>query len=336
MVDTLVEQKLAVVIPAFKPDFLARTLESLVRQTDQRFNIYVCDDASPADIESITRSALGSRPYLYKRFENNLGGTSITKQWDRCVALVREPWIWLFSDDDLMEADCVKAFHRFLEAEGEMTDLLRFDGWIIDENDKITELFPHNLDKESWLEFAYGRLMGWRRSFMQQLVFRRSALQEAGGFLDLPLGWSSDDAAIIMMGRQRRLRRVPGARVYWRRSQKNLMPDFSLKARTKKLRAICLFLQWLRDQLQEPREHLFEGDDTVFLRAMDRCLVMAILGQGSLPALANWRCLLETRAQVCKGSRLSLMKYIAFLALSDGMKSLWKGARASLRSPSLN
>jgi glycosyltransferase involved in cell wall biosynthesis len=329
--DTVANQKLAVIIPAFKSDFLARTLESLVRQTDQRFNIYVCDDASPADIHSITRSVLGERPHTYTRFENNLGGASIARHWDRCVALVREPWIWLFSDDDLMDAGCVEAFHRFLETEGEVTDLLRFDGWIVDEHDRIIEAFPLNFDGESWLEFAYGRLMGWRSSFMQQLVFRRRALEEAGGFLDLPLGWSTDDAAIIAMGRRRPLRRVPGARIYWRRSRKNLAPDRSLKVRKNKLRAICLFLRWLQSQLQAPREHLFEGDDAAFVRALDRCLMQQIGSEGSLPALANWSLLLHTRVQICEGSRFSLVKYIAAAGLSDSISTLGRAARALVR-----
>jgi len=332
MMDMLLNHQLAVIIPAFKGDFLARTLESLLRQTDQRFNIYVCDDASPADIEAITRSVLGARPHTYKRFENNLGSVSIAKHWDRCVALAREPWIWLFSDDDLMETGCVEAFYRFLETEGEATDLLRFDGWIVDEHDKITELFPANLDGESWLAFAYGRLMGWRSSFMQQLVFRRSALEEAGGFLDLPLGWSADDAAIIAVGRRRPLRRVPGARIYWRRSRKNLAPDRSLKVRKNKLRAICLFLRWLQSQLQAPREHLFEDDDAAFLRAMDRCLMQQIRSEGSLPAIANWSLLLHTRVDVCKGARSSLVKYVAVAGLSDCISKLGSAARALFRS----
>jgi hypothetical protein len=335
MIDMLLDHKLAVIIPAFKGDFLARTLESLVRQTDQRFNIYVCDDASPADIHSITCSALGERPYTYKRFENNVGGASIAKHWDRCVALVREPWVWLFSDDDLMDPGCVEAFYKFLETEGEVTDLLRFDGWIVDEHDKITELFPTNLDRESWLEFAYGHLMGWRRSFMQQLVFRRYAFERTGGFLDLPLGWSTDDAAIIAMGRQRPLRRIAGARVYWRCSRKNITPCPSLKVRKNKLRADCLFLQWLRRQLQAPREHLFEGDDAAFVRAMDRCLVEQIVTNGSLPALANWRLLLHTRVQICEGSRFSLVKYIAVAGLSDSMSNLGRAARALVRGPTI-
>jgi glycosyltransferase involved in cell wall biosynthesis len=333
--DTATKYNLAVIIPAFKPDFLAKTLESLIRQTDQQFSIYICDDASPADIESITRSVLGARPYTYKRFQNNLGRTALTKHWNRCVALADEPWIWLFGDDDLMDPGCVEAFNRFLETEGETTDLLRFDGWIVDEHDRVIEAFPVNLDNESWLEFAYGCLMGWRNSFIQQLVFRRSALQEAGGFLDLPLGFAADHAAIIAIGRPRRLRRVPGAGVYWRRSRKNIMSDRSFEVRKIKLRAICVFLQWLRTQLQKPREHLFAGDDAAFLRAMNHCLVTGILSEGFLSSLANWTLLLHTRGQVCERSRLSLLRSIAIAGLSDGVSGLGRAAQAVRRSPTL-
>ena len=199
----LSQHQLAIVIPAFKPDFLARALECLVRQTDQRFNIYVCDDASPADIQSIARLSLGDRHYIYKRFENNLGGVSLARHWDRCVAGTTEPWVWLFSDDDLMDDNCVEVFNKFLEAEPELADIVRFDGWMVDEHDKIIEPLAFDSDRETWLEFAYGYLMNWRRSIMQRFIFRRSAYDRAGGFLDLPLCWATDDAAVIMFGQRK-------------------------------------------------------------------------------------------------------------------------------------
>jgi Glycosyl transferase family 2 len=331
MIDSNPSHKLAVIIPAFKSDFLARTLESLLRQTDQRFSIYVCDDAGPADIKSITQSVLGARPHTYRRFESNLGGTSVAKHWDRCVALTCEPWIWIFSDDDLMDDQCVEALYRFVETEGDVTDVLRFDGWIVDEHDKITGFSPLHVDRESWLEFTYGFLMGWRRSFMQQLIFRRTALEEAGGFLDLPLGWATDNAAVIATGRQRTIRRIPGARVYWRSSRMNITPDQSFKMCKSKLLASCLFLHWLRNQLQGPREHLFEGDDAAFACAMDRFLVEQIAIHGSFPALANWRLLSHTRTQVCGGTRFSLVKYVATAGLTHSMSSIGKAARALIR-----
>jgi hypothetical protein len=319
MSDTSEKLQLAIIIPAFKGDFLAKALACLVRQTDQRFNIYVCDDASRADIKGIAQSALGARPYFYKRFEKNLGSVSLPKHWDRCVAESGEPWIWLFSDDDLMDNHCVEAFYKFLETNGESTNICRFDAWIVDEADKVTGLHTLHLDQESWLEFAYGHLMGWRRSFMQQLIFRRSAFEQAGGFLDLPLGWGTDDAAVVAMGRQKVIRRLPGARVFWRHSQLNLSPDRSLEKRKQKLRAVCLYLKWLQGQLQSPREHIFENDTAAFLQAMDRHLVEQVMIQGALPTLANWDLISRARRETGNGSRFALLKHIAVAAVNDSL-----------------
>lgn len=313
--------KLAVVIPVYKPDFLAKVLACVTRQTDQRFNLYICDDASPADIQGIARSALGNRPYYFKRFANNLGGSSLAKQWDRCVAESCKPWVWLFSDDDLMGDACVAAIYKFLETEEDSADILRFDGWVVDEDDRITGPNAFESDRESWLEYAYGHLMGWRRLFMQQLVFRRSAYQQMGGFLDLPLAFATDDAAMIALARQKPVRQISGAGVYWRCSEKNITPDRNFLKRREKFRAVLLFLCWLQKQLQAPREHLFEDDQAAFMRAMDRYLVAQVFDHGARPALANWSLLTRIRAGLGNDSRLALLRYVLVAAVNDGAAS---------------
>ena len=319
--------KLAVIIPAFKADFLAKALTCVLRQTDQRFNLYVCDDASPADIQGIARSALGARPFAFKRFEKNLGGMSLARHWNRCVAMSNEPWVWLFSDDDLMDDNCMAAFYKFLDAGGDEADILRFDAWTVDEASRIVGLHSLHPDRETGLEFAYGHLMGWRNLFMQQHIFRRRAFDEARGFLDLPLAWATDDAAIIAMGQKKPIRRIPDARVSWRKSRQNITPDGSLKMRKEKLRADCLFLHWLQGQLQEPREHLFKDDDAAFQRAMDRYLVGRIATEGALPALANWNLLSRTRTGIGHSSRVALLKFIAVAAVNDGLSAVGQAAK---------
>ena len=130
MPDSPQTNQLAILIPAYKPDFLAQALQCLARQTDQRFAIYIFDDASPADIHGIARSILGARPFIFKRFEKNLGGTSLPQHWNRCVAETNEPWLWLFSDDDLMDDNCVAAFHKFLETEDAESSGLTAGSWM--------------------------------------------------------------------------------------------------------------------------------------------------------------------------------------------------------------
>jgi hypothetical protein len=233
-----------------------------------------------------------------------------------------------------MDEHCIEACYGVLNGDGEAAEVLRFDGCIVDEHDRIIDLLPANIERESWLEFAYGYVTGWRHCFLQQLVFRRSALDRIGGFLDLPLGWTADFAAAIALGRESSIRRIPGPRVQWRQSRKNISPDRSITARKNKIRADCLFLQWLRDQLDTPREHLFEGDDIAFGRAMDRLLLQDILVQGSLPSISNWRLLSETRQRVTGGERATVIRALAMAAVTDSFSYIGRAARRLAARPS--
>ena len=63
----MVEQvKLAIVIPAYKAAFFERTLESIALQTDQRFRVYIGDDASD-DALIPGLEAAGAFPYPLAR-----------------------------------------------------------------------------------------------------------------------------------------------------------------------------------------------------------------------------------------------------------------------------
>lgn len=41
------ENKIAVIIPAYKDTYLLNTLISINNQTDKKFNLYICNDSSP-------------------------------------------------------------------------------------------------------------------------------------------------------------------------------------------------------------------------------------------------------------------------------------------------
>lgn len=40
-------KKLAIIIPAYKPRFLQETLDSIAKQNNHEFTVYIGDDASP-------------------------------------------------------------------------------------------------------------------------------------------------------------------------------------------------------------------------------------------------------------------------------------------------
>ena len=132
------DTELAIVIPAYKPEFLEAALESIAAQTDSRFRLYVGDDAAPAAVGEICEKYRESANLSYTRFDENLGGKCLVSQWNRCVDLCSEPWIWLFSDDDVMEPECVARFYESMEKHGHEYSLFRFNTMTINEAGEVT------------------------------------------------------------------------------------------------------------------------------------------------------------------------------------------------------
>jgi hypothetical protein len=102
-------KKLAIVIPAYKGRFLKETLDSIAVQAHKdEFVLYIGDDASPERLDKIVESYQNKVNLVYHRFSENMGGKDLVAHWERCIQLSAEPFIWLFSDDDLMPADGVE------------------------------------------------------------------------------------------------------------------------------------------------------------------------------------------------------------------------------------
>jgi len=235
---------LGIVIPAYKIAFLRETMQSIARQTDQRFQLYVGDDGSPELIAPLVREFLGTIPVQYHRFDQNLGQTSLVRHWERCLGLTTEPWIWLFSDDDLMDPGCVAAFYAELEQSGGRHEGYRFNTvWLHDARQTRDASAPHPAE-EGGADFLTARLRGARRSTFQELIFSRAAWLAAGGIPQFPLAWASDDAFIATLGARSPIRSIPGPRVTWRWSQENISGSSSAAMFRTKLLASEEFIRW--------------------------------------------------------------------------------------------
>jgi hypothetical protein len=244
---------LAIVMPAYKPDFFRAALESVAAQTDRRFRVYVGDDAAPREIGRVVREmspAMAARgiELVYRRFEENLGRRSLTAHWNRCIETSSEPWIWLFSDDDLMAPDCVASLYQALDR-GEQAAVLRFDTEVIDANGSASAVNPPHPTRESGVDFLYARLNGERNSYVVEYAFRRDGFARMGGFPDYPLAWCADDVAWYELSRGSEIRTLPSGKVMWRASGLNIT-DAKRKNQREKLEAGARFLRFVRDVVE--------------------------------------------------------------------------------------
>jgi glycosyltransferase involved in cell wall biosynthesis len=189
---------LAIVIPYYKYNFFEETLESLENQTDKRFTVYIGDDASPENPSNLLEKFRGKFDFVFHRFESNLGGVSLTKQWERCIALSgEEEWIMILGDDDVLGNNVVEEFYRNLpEIEKEEINVVRFATQVIcGEGQIISSIYEHTKFEKS-TDFIIKKLKKHTRSSLSEFVFNKKQVIKTG-FINFPLGWYSDDYAIL-------------------------------------------------------------------------------------------------------------------------------------------
>lgn len=210
---------LAIIIPAFRIKHLGEALRSIAAQTDQRFTVYVGDDGSPEPLEALVESFRSQIDLRYHRFETNLGGTNLVAHWHRCIALsAKEPWLWLFSDDDVMEPECVARFHEAIEHPRSVpVDLFRFQLDQIDEHSARSLRRRDHPPFEKSENFLRALLSDPERAFRaQEHIFSRRVYAQSGGFIDFPKAIYSDHATWLCFSAQNGIRTLAGPRVMWR------------------------------------------------------------------------------------------------------------------------
>lgn len=240
---------LAIVLPAYKSKFLEETLQSIRDQTDQRFTLYVFDDASPENIQKIVEQTSIEADVIFKRFDVNVGGKSLTKQWERCIQeTADEEWIWLFSDDDIMTPNCVESFYESLQ-ENPGYSAYRFntkkvsaEGEVIRENQ-----FPDTFDGA---EFLNKKLSYQEESYIVEYIFSRDAYHDIGGFPDLPLAWTADDLFCLKLADHGQICSIEGGCVHWRYSESNISGKSDRKNAKLKLKAASEFVDWMMERPQ--------------------------------------------------------------------------------------
>lgn len=237
--------RLAIVIPAYKATFLSAALDSIAAQSCKDFTLYVGDDCSPEPIGSIVEQYGDKIELVYQRFDSNLGGKDLVAQWERCIAMSKdEPYIWLFSDDDVMEPNCVEQLLKTIDETKGAYDVYHFDSYRIDENGKL-ELFrkPYPSILTSYAYYK-GKMLGIYDSYVVENVFSRRIYEQSGGFKNFDLAWGSDVATWCIFSNDKGMCSVPRALIGWRRSSQNITPTKSRETAERKLMADCAFLYW--------------------------------------------------------------------------------------------
>lgn len=258
---------LAIVIPAYKDTFLDMTLESLSRQTNKDFRVYIGDDSSPYDLESIVSKYREVLNIRYVRFPDNIGGKDLVAQWERCVSLTHdEEWIWLFSDDDYLSPDCVDSFYQAVSAYPRY-DVYRFNVQVVGREQNLLKkvIYPPVI---SSYDLYRGKLLGRLDCYVVEFIFSRKVYEEHGGFQSFDLAWGSDLATWVKFGMEKGIRSLDCGVVSWRSSGENISTIESPEIVHRKVKALIAFLQWGESFWKKRERDVRMINDYGFIRRM--------------------------------------------------------------------
>ena len=233
--------RLSFLLPAWKSAFLAEAIRSIVAQTSADWELVVVDDCSPEPLRKIVESF--DDPHIrYVRNEKNLGGHNLVRQWNHCITFATGEYVVLAADDDLYKPVFCEEVIRLAEKYPDV-DLIHSSVEQIDEEGK--HLWDDSILPEFTSKYEYLNWWLTGRSFtcIGNFAFRRTALQEMGGFIDFPCAFGSDIATPIALSRNG-VANTSEMLFCFRQSAQHLSADSSRFK--EKIEAISQLSEWLQ------------------------------------------------------------------------------------------
>lgn len=190
--------KYTFLLPAYKGKYLAEMLRSIAAQTYADFKVIISDDCSPEDLMSICKPFLADPRFTYRRNEKNMGASSLVSHWNLLLSLCDTEFCVMASDDDVYEPTFLEEMDK-LVVKYPQCDLFHARCYVIDGRGEI--LKKDAVYEEYVPQIEYLGFWGEKDHVecIANYIYRTTRLREVGGFVDLPLAWTSDTATDNLM-----------------------------------------------------------------------------------------------------------------------------------------
>jgi glycosyltransferase involved in cell wall biosynthesis len=184
--------KFSVTIPAYKERYLKETIDSVLAQTYQNYEIVIVNDASPYDLDTIVHQYTDPRIRYFKN-EKNCGAKNVVDNWNICLSYATGEYVMCIGDDDNLTPRCLQDFADLIEKYPQL-DLFHARSEIIDDDSN----FVMTLELRPEWESVYSLIYNPRNTHLGDWLFKTDTLRKNGGFYKLPYGWQSDDISAFI------------------------------------------------------------------------------------------------------------------------------------------
>lgn len=184
----------SITVPAFKAQYLAECIDSILAQTYKNFEVIIVNDASPQNLDSIVSKYDDPRIHYYKN-KVGFGAKHVVGNWNKCLEYAKGDYVICMGDDDKLKPCCLEEYVKLIS---KYPDLNVYHALteIIDENSNFSRMQEMRPEREGVYSMIYGRLFGNRLQYIGDWLFRTDWLKEKGGYVDIPMAWGSDDLTV--------------------------------------------------------------------------------------------------------------------------------------------
>lgn len=269
--------KFSITIPAYKGQYLAEAIESILAQTCSDFELIIVDDCSPENLKDIVDKYNDPR-IKYYRNAKNCGAENVVDNWNICLNHCTGEYVICMGDDDKLTSECLDLYNRAIE-EYPQNNVFHIQTLIINEKSEIVDIQDGRPEWESELSSIYNNFRG-RLQYIGDWLFKVDRLKIVGGYIKFPYAWYSDDLTPYIVSQGKGIVNINNFGFLYRSNNCTITSD--ARNIEGKIRACNSAFNWISDYL----ETFTTGYEDSIYQMMLKCKLPAI-------RLLNIRRLLE-------------------------------------------
>lgn len=237
--------KFSILIPAYKRRFLKDCIDSILCQTYKDFELVIVNDASPEDLDSVIKTFNDERIRYFVN-EKNCGAVKVVDNWNKCLEYSHGDFVICMGDDDKLDARALETYTKFIEKYPSV-DVFHTPSVIIDGEGHGISVTMKRAEYESAFSYIKHRLYG-EDQYIGDYCFKRSKLDEIGGFVMIPLAWGSDDLTALYCAGKNGVVNLDTPVFYYRYNSSTISNTGNIRI---KMEAIALMEKKLKEFIEE-------------------------------------------------------------------------------------